>query len=854
MKFRPTLLLVPLFSLLVLSAAFLLKINFESQISFRDQMQGDRMQKMMAPADHWYLQRSYPDEKFDFKAYEAVLKSEHERLKQRTAKTASIEGNWRIEGPGNIGGRINALAIHPTDDNIIYAGCAAGGIFKTTNGGSTWISIFDDQPFLAIGAITIDPSNSDHVYVGTGDPNISGHPFIGDGIWKSTDAGATWTHLGLFETRIISKIVVDPTNPNNVYAGAMGLPMERNTDRGLYKSTDFGATWNQVLFVADQAGIIDLVIDPFNPTTLYASSWDRIRTNQESVVFGANAKIWKTTDGGATWNTVMSGLPTENKGRINLGISHDISGRLYASIVDSTSNLLGVYKTYNGGTTWNLLPQFGLDTDALAGFGWYFGNIYVNPNDEDDVYLNGVQLWRTTDGGTNWSQNDPPWWTYSVHADKHALGWLSSGGVVIGTDGGMYKSTDGGSNWTDIEYISNTQFYRVAFNPHEPGYYYGGAQDNGTCKGQAIFINTWSREYGGDGFNVLFDPVDPDIRIHETQWGNIVASDDAGASFFDFTFGIDGSDRTDWDTPIIMSHHDHTTFYAGSYRIYKNTGGIFGIWYDVSPDLTDGVIFRPTMHTIYCIGESPIDANNVYAGTTDGNVWNSLDAGSTWNDVTGSLPDRVVTSIKGSPSIADRVYVTHSGYKYNEFIPHIHRSDDNGTTWTDISGDLPQFAVNDIVIDPTDENVLIVATDGGVYGSNDGGVLWDRVGSDMPIMPVYDMEIDTVMNRLVAGTHARGIWTFPMDSVRTSLITEVPAELDNASDLSVYPSPAVEQITVEMEDSFRGEILDLSGKVMHQFDAESGKVVIKVNEWPAGVYLVRAQNNAQPIVKRFIKQ
>ncbi|HHG84991.1 MAG TPA: hypothetical protein ENJ82_09615, partial [Bacteroidetes bacterium] len=381
-----------------------------------------KLEAKLAPLDHFSLKRSYPDMQLDWRAYEAALQSARAAATLEKTQTSSIDNTpWTLEGPGNIGGRINAIAIDPNNNSIILVGCAAGGIFKTTDAGSTWNPIFDDAGQLAIGDITFEPGNSQVIYAGTGDPNISGYPVIGDGIYKSTDAGNTWTHLGLTATRIISRIVIDPNNVNKIYAGTMGLPMQRNNARGLFSSTDGGTTWAQVLFVSDQAGIIDLVMDPNNSQILYASSWDRIRTNQESIVTGTNAKVWRTTDGGANWAALAGGLPTGVLSRVNLSIDNGNPANVYACFVDTTQNVRGIYKSNNNGNSWAAINTSTLGPGELGGFGWYFGNIFVNPFQPNELYLLGVQLWRTTDNGANWGEVDPPWWAYTVHADKHDI-------------------------------------------------------------------------------------------------------------------------------------------------------------------------------------------------------------------------------------------------------------------------------------------------------------------------------------------------------------------------------------------------------------------------------------------------
>ncbi len=817
------------------------------------------------PDDFFFNQRTYPDTHFDVTAYENALK----QAKQQSLLKSSPKGfsdNWETQGPGNIGARINTIAVHPTNENIIYAGFSRGGVFKTTDGGSTWNPIFDDQIYLAIGDIAIDPNNPNTVYVGTGDPNISGYPAIGDGIYKSTDAGATWTHMGLTAERIISEIIIDPSNSNNIYVSCMGLPFERNNNRGLYKSTDAGVTWTQSLFVNNETGIIDILIDYNSPQTLYAAAWTRIRNNQESIVASTEAKIYKTTDGGTTWTALANGLPNYRAGRIGLEMSHTNPNKIYAMYVDSTtSQLENIYLTTDGGNQWSAIPtdfSTGLNPLALGGFGWYFGKIRLNPANDDDLYLLGVDLHRTTDAGQNWQMAAPPWYTYTVHADKHDLVYMPSGAILLATDGGLYKSVDNTVTWTDIENIPTTQFYRVAYNPHEPNKYYGGAQDNGSTGGNSGTINNWARIYGGDGFQMIFHPTFSSIMYAETQRGNIVVSTDGGINFNNATNGIDPADSRSWDMQYIMSSGDPNLMYTGTHRIYKNIAGSMPFWTAISPDLTDGSSTGPSSDVISTLHESPVDNDFLYAGTADANVWRSLDAGITWEDITTGLPVRYVTSIKASPTDANTLYVTHSGYKDNDFIPHVHRSDDNGTTWIDMSSDLPALAVNDIfIVENANDSLIFVATDGGVYGTIDGGSAWHRLGEGMPIIPVFDLEYNVANNELVAGTHARSIMTYSLDSIEVISFPTSTKEQTSINNLKVYPTLATQQITVEFENKSPNqqttlEIFNTQGQLMKQEKLPNigqHQQIIAIDNLADGLYFVRIIIGNSVATKRFIK-
>ena len=851
----------------------LLLLLFSACQNDKKKIGNDRLQAKHEPYEEYFLQRSYPDKNVDIPAYEAAL----EEVKAAAAQKDGIgfDAEWTVQGPGNIGARINTIAVHPTDSDIIYVGFARGGVWKTTNGGGTWQPIFDDQLFLAIGDIEIDKNDPNTVYVGTGDPNISGLPFIGNGLYKSTDAGATWTNIGLGETRITSRILSHPTNPDILYAGTMGVPFEPTDDRGLYRTTDGGVTWEQSLFVADTAGIIDIVMSPANPDVLYAASWNRIRNNQKSRVHGFDAKIWKTENGGDSWTQLEGGLPTGDLGRIGLAISPYNPDKLYALYIAENSRLHGIYRTVDAGATWNELPTEGQfefypdETDlkdfSVASFGWYFAKIRIDPDFDDHIYFCGVELWEGfvfSEDDVIWNQASPVWYTYEVHADKHDLVWNNDGKMLLATDGGLYQSPSAANIWEDIENIPTSQFYRVAYNPHQPQNYYGGMQDNGSSGGNANGINDWPRIYGGDGFQMRFHPDNPDVFFAETQRGNIVSTDNGGQFFGGETSGIESGERRNWDMQYMMSHHDPDVMYTGTMRAY--VGDFFqgsGFWTPISEDLTDGPIFGGSaFHSITTLDESHFTQGKLYYGTTDGNVWRIDAIGLPATDITGDLPDRYVTDIKSSPSVENRVYVTHSGYKYNEFIPRVHRSDDSGENWTDISGDLPNLAINDIYILPDNaDSVLFVATDGGVYGSLNAGESWERLGNNMPYVPVYDLELNPTQNELIAGTFARSIMTYPIDSL---LFMPVDTTDNNPPDstvavqnlfdfnrLTVYPSPAQNHILVEFEKTEPGKdfelvILDQNGRAVHfEKGKNEGRVArrIDVSELPTGNYFVKVK-------------
>ncbi|MFN4256018.1 MAG: WD40/YVTN/BNR-like repeat-containing protein [Saprospiraceae bacterium] len=812
--------------------------------------------------DEWLaVMREYPHFKPSLAVLEQALRqASGDAAVQSRGGSPGFSAPWTVEGPGNIGARINSIKVHPTNPNIIYVGFSRGGVWKTTNGGATWLPIFDAQSFLNIGDIELDPQNPNIVYVGTGDLNIGSYVGIGDGLWRSNNGGQTWHNIGLVGTRIISKIIVHPTQQGTLFVATMGVPFERNAERGFFKTTNDGQTWQKLLFVSDQAGIIDLSMSPDNPQELFAASWDRIRTETETLVSGPNAKIWKSTSGGAIWQPLSTNLPGgigENYGRIGLAQTPQNPNLLYALYVDRESRLSGIYRSTNRGANFTPvnIPETNNGGDVMGGFGWYFGKIWINPFDQNDLWVGGVELWRSRDGGENWEQATPPWWTYEVHADQHDMAFLDAQTFLLANDGGLYKTTDNAETWQDIENIPTTQFYRVAVNPHQPDWYFGGAQDNGTTGGNATETE-WPRLYGGDGFQAAFHPDDPNIFYYETQNGGIVGTTD-GFDFQGGTDGIEDGDRKHWDMQYFISQNDPDVMFTGTQRVYQSIGHTPN-WFPISDDLTDGVVFQPRFHVITSICESTLDDDLLYVGTSDANVWRGLPNSQVWTNITAGLPERYVSSVKASPSSPNTVYVTHTGYRDNDFAPHIHRSNDRGATWKSIAGDLPNLAVNDVLILPGHaDSVVFAGTDGGVYATLNGGKNWERLGTQMPVVSVFDLEINAATRRLVAGTYARSILTFPLDSLQLGNNVSAPAPPKNAPRLAVNPTLATDFVQVRLENWPTQQpteivVADLAGRVLRREKLPLGQSSLQMDArlFAPGAYLVFAQTGGRVAAQR----
>lgn len=810
--------------------------------------------------EDFFMSRNYPDFNLQTEAYKSAMQQAKTMALQKDVNNwAGFDANWRLEGPGNIGGRINAVVAHPNNGDIIYAGCSRGGVFKTVNGGLNWQPIFDDQLFNSISCIVFEPNNANTVFVGTGDLNISQSFSTGNGIYKSTNSGTTWTNIGLSDAQIISNIAINPNNTNIIYASAMGNPAVPDANRGVYKTNNGGTTWEKVLFINDSTGVIDLVMNPENPNILYAATWKRIRNMQTTTTTSTGVKIYKTSNGGTTWEPLVNGLPDYASSRVGLAISKQNPNKLFALYVSANENVDNIYKTIDGGTSWQptISNSDSVLVKALGNFGWYFGKIYLNPANDDEIYLLGVDLWRSYDSGNSWALASPEWWSYEVHADKHALHFVNTATLLLATDGGLYKSENDGDTWEDIEDIPNTQFYRVAINCNNPNMYYGGAQDNGTICGNSDDVNNWTRKWGGDGFQARFKYNVANLNFYETQFGNIAMVDDSGNYLNIGDSGIDPNDRVNWDMPYIISSHNPDIMYTGTYRMYKATFNGIPNWEPLSEDLTDGNIYGDRFHNITTIDESPINANILYVGSSDGNVNSTIDGGNTWQNVSNGLPKRYITCIKASPFYENTVYATVSGYKGNGFEPHVFVSKNNGNIWKDISNNLPPTAANDIAImKGKQDSLLFVATDDGVYASLNSGVNWERLGTGLTYSSVFDIEIDTFKNRLVAGTFARSMYSFPIDSILNKQQVSIsPTPPPTAISVMLHPNPTSNTVFISASENIQQvNLYDVNGKAIASKPANEKQTALSVSLLANGLYYIEIKTINYKTVKKLIKQ
>lgn len=764
----------------------------------------------MRPSDWAMEQRLFPYGQADPHAYTDMIE---QAKAMRAQHSNSRELTWEFAGPANIGGRVSDLEVNPIDTDIVYAGAATGGVFKSTDGGWTWFPIFDDQAVLPVGDIALDPQNPDVVYVGTGEANGGHNNLFGGGVYKSTDGGQTWALTGLTESYAVGRIIVDPNDSERVYLAAVGSYFAPTPQRGVYRSTNGGIDWEQSLFISDSTGAIDIVMHPDQTDILYAAMWERVRYPQTGThLYGPTSGIYKSTDGGDSWNELTNGLPNPDQtqvGRIGLALSESNPDVLYALYNDGSS-VTGLYRTDDAGASWSV-AAYAYQMTEVGGFSWYFGNVRVHPTNPENVFVLDVGLMASEDGGNSWPilYGYDYYYQYDLHVDHHALAFFPDDPtkIINGNDGGINISNDGGYSWTKIAELPVTQFYEIAIDYQNPERLYGGTQDNGTLRTLTGATNDWERIYGGDGFYCMVDYTNPDIIYAESQFGYLGKSTNGGA-WFDYGVlnGIDQNEPTNWSTPVVMDPQDPEVLYYGTNRLYRTTNGA-GWWEAISPQLAQSIGGR--LGTITTIDIAPSNTDVIYVGCDGSEVWVTDDYGATWAQISDELPYRWVTRIAVDPYDPATAYVTFSGLKWNSPEPHVFRTNDMGQTWTDISAGLPDGPMNVVRCDPFIPGYIYVGSDVGCFYSTNAGANWEPLGTGMPIVSVYDIKIHQDERFLVAGTHARSMYKIDISEFEPNAVEETTPETDVITGAVLaqnYPNPFNPSTTIRYQLAESGDV------------------------------------------------
>jgi len=686
---------------------------------------------------------------------------------------------WRHIGPAAFGGRIDDIEAVASNPSIIFVGSASGGIFKSVNRGVTWKPVFDkDGTALSIGDLAIAPSDPNIVWAGTGEANNRQSSSWGDGVFKSIDGGETWTHMGLRETQHVGRIVIHPTNPNVVYVAAMGHLWGPNEERGLYRTKDGGRTWERVLKIDADTGVVDVAMDN-DGRTLFAAAYQRRRRGWGFVGGGPGSGLYRSLDGGDSWQKLGGGLPEGTVGRIGVEISRSNPNIVYALVEHKEG---GVFRSEDRGATWT--KQSSLNQRPS-----YYSQIRIDPKNPNKIWQLASPLFVSIDAGKTWRSNDTG---DRIHVDHHAL-WIDPSNpdnLMLGNDGGLYFSYDGSKTWDFIDNLPIGQYYDISVDGRDPYWIYGGTQDNGTW---GIPVRTYSQlgitnsdvvniAYG-DGFYTIADPKDPRAIYANSQSGRTYfvdletreergirpVSQDAKEEY-----------RFNWSTPMAISPHDSGVIYYGGNKLFR-TSNRGQTWEVISPDLTknqdwkklplmgpersDSTLSRDDgvsdFGTITTIAESPVKAGLLYVGTDDGLVQMTSDGGKSWQNITSKfkLPGpRWVSRVLGSRHGAATAYVAFDGHQDDDFKPYIFRTTDNGSTWTSISGDMPDgMVVNALEEHPRNPNLLFAGTEFGLFVTNNGGANWTHVHGNLPRVPVDDIVLNERTNDLILGTHGRSI-------------------------------------------------------------------------------------------------
>ncbi|HKQ06170.1 MAG TPA: hypothetical protein VJ464_13625 [Blastocatellia bacterium] len=687
---------------------------------------------------------------------------------------------WRAIGPATMGGRIDDFAVVESNPTTWYVGAATGGLWKTTNNGTTFEPIFDEQGSTSIGDVAIAPSDPNIIWVGTGESNNRQSSSWGDGVYRSLDGGKTWVNCGLRDTKHIGRVVIDPRDPNIAYVAATGHLWGPSKERGVFKTTDGGKTWANVLFVNEDTGATDIAIDPQSPLTLYAAMYQRRRTPFGFNGGGPGSALYKTIDGGATWRKLTNGLPTESPiGRIGIDIYRANPSTLYAVVENAKG---GTFRSDDRGETWKKMS----DTNHRP---MYYSQIRIDPNNDQRIWMCGAPMLVSEDGGKTFVQN----LVTRIHGDYHAL-WIdpaNSSHMLAGSDGGIHQSYDRGRTWDHINTIPLGQFYEVSLDDQKPYMVYGGLQDNGSWAGPSGTLNAegitsadWFRTGGGDGFYSVVDPKDPGIIYVESQNGNVARLELKTGERRNIKPVAPAGEpeyRFDWNSPIVISAFNDRAIYFGGNRVFHSTDR--GDSWTRSDDLSKnenrekkpimGVLPDKTMLSrhdgqetfaqVVTLAESPMKEGLLYAGTDDGNLQVSRDAGKTWKNLTGKVPgvpkDTYVSRVVPSRFAEGTVYVTFDGHRGDDYTPYVFRSTDFGESWKAIRSDLPNGVTCRVIREhPRNQNLLFLGTEFGAYVSFDHAGHWTRLKGNLPMVRVDDIQIHPRDNDLVLGTHGRSVW------------------------------------------------------------------------------------------------
>ena len=778
---------------------------------------------------------------------------------------------WRQVGPFR-GGRVLAVTGVPGEPSVFYFGAAAGGVWRSSDAGANWEPLFDKEDTASIGAIAVAASDHNIIYVGTGEACIRGDISYGNGVYESIDRGKTWKNIGLKNTRHIAEVIVDPKNPNIVFVAALGHAYGSNEERGIFRTTDGGATWQRVLYKDDKTGAIDVVFDPNNSNTLFASLWEVYRTPWSLNSGGPGSGLYKSIDGGSTWTRLEGhGLPAGIMGRIGVSVSGADSNRVYA-MVESKEG--GVYRSDDGGANWIRMNEDG----RLRQRAWYFSHIFADPKSVDVLYVLNTGMFRSVDGGRSFDLLNAP------HGDHHGL-WIDPDNpqrLINGNDGGATVSANGGKTWSTQYNQPTAQFYHVITDDRWPYYIYGAQQDNTTVAIKSydddgvIGRQDWYQVGGGESGYIAPYPPDPNIVFADAE--NVITRFDkrteqvVDISVLPLDVSGNGAEkllhRFNWTSPLFVSPHDPNTLFSAAEMVFKSTNNGQS-WTAISPDMTrnDKSKQKPSggpitlditsveyFNTIFTLAESPLKKDMLWAGTDDGLVHLSMNGGESWANVTPKdLPEwSMISIVEPSHHDSGTAYLAVDRHKLDDFRPFIYRTGDNGKSWTLIANGLPEGSyVHSVREDPKRKGLLFAGTETGVYFSLDDGANWQLLKLNLPAVPIHDLNIHN--DDLVAATHGRSFWV--LDDITP--LRQIDANSANAEMILYKPEVALRlhlpdaiehrgpvgddpplgaiidyYFKAVPKDEVKLEILDDTGKLVRALSSKGSKEVEQPQEWP----------------------
>lgn len=711
-------------------------------------------------------------------AFLATILSDTLLAQEMAFKGKELFGDMRARhiGPALMSGRINDMEMHPTNNRILYAGTAGGGVWKSNNAGTTFVPIFDDY-CQSIGAVTVDPNDPDNtIYVGTGETWPRNSVSVGDGLYKSVDGGKNWIKMGFEKSERIANIIINPNDSNEIYLAVLGALWGDSEERGVYKTTDGGENWERVLYLDQKTGCADLAMDPTDPNILYASMWEFRRTGWSFESGGEKSALYKSVDGGSTWNKIHNGFPAGNLGRLAIAVAPSNPQVLYTVIEAEEASKKGLYRSDDAGASWaQLNNDFGITVRPF-----YFSRIVVDPRNEDVVVKGGLTGSISRDGGKTFKNLG------NMHSDIHDIAFdiHDSDRMYVGTDGGVYRSWDGGTTMEIVENLPLSQFYHISVDDAEPYNVYGGLQDNGSWAGPSsapggVKAREWRSLGGGDGFRVLKHPTK-----------NVIYSEMQGAENV-WRYDVDNKRvktiqplpqegypklRFNWNAPMAVSVHQPDRFYMGSQFLHRSED-MGNTWKIISPDLTtndpakqqqdsSGGLSKDNSGaenhtTIFTIAESVLDENVIWVGTDDGNVQVSRDGGKSWNNTSANIPGLPANTwcyhIEASVFDAGTAYAVFDGHTMNDMNPYAYKTTDYGATWKSIISEEVNGFVRNIQEDYENPDLLFLGTEFGLYITMNGGQNWSKFTNNMPAVAVHFIDLQKRTNDLVMGTHGRGV-------------------------------------------------------------------------------------------------